>query len=403
MLIRRELELVLREAAAEYSVVAVLGPRQSGKTTLTQMTFPHHRYITLEDLEHRSLAQADPKKFLKELPYESGIILDEIQHVPDLLSYIQVMVDKEKKRGYFILTGSHNILLNQVISQSLAGRIALLTLLPLSISELNSANLLPEKIETLVFQGSYPQIYSDNPTISRLYKNYIKTYIERDVRLIQNISNLLTFNRFIKLCAGRIGQILNLTSLANDCGISQSTAKAWLNLLEASYIIFLLHPYYNNFGKRLIKAPKLYFIDTGLACSLLNIKNEEELATHYIQGNIIESCIISDLLKQYYNFDQSPALYFWRDQTGHEFDCILDTQPSPTPLEIKSSKTVIAEYFKNIQRWQSITNNSSPAYVVYGGHENQSWPHGTVLSWKKVGSLVKNLTQKTLPLQENNF
>ncbi len=286
--------------------------------------------------------------------------------------------------------------MSQGISQTLAGRIALLTLLPLSISELSNSQVLPQKIETLVFQGSNPQIYADKLTISRLYKNYIKTYVERDVRLVQNIANLLTFNLFIKLCAGRTGQILNITSLANDCGISQATAKSWLSLLEASYIVFLLHPYYRNFGKRLIKAPKLYFIDTGLACSLLGIKNEEELSTHYNQGNLIESCIISDLLKQYYNQDQAPALYFWRDQTGHEIDCILDTFPGPTPIEIKGSKTVIADFFKNSKLWQTIADvGTSQTYIIYGGQENQSWPNGTVVSWKNAGSLVKELTHNT--------
>lgn len=401
MLIRRDLEASLLEAAKEFSVVAILGPRQSGKSTLTQMAFPDHRYVTLEDLEQRARAQADPKKFLTELPTKTGIIIDEIQHVPELLSYIQVIVDKEKKRGYFILTGSHNILLHERIAQSLAGRIALLTLLPLSLSELHTAGLLPQRLETATLHGSYPQIYAEKVASSRLYKNYIKTYVERDVRLIQNISNLLTFTRFIKLCAGRIGQILNTSSLANDCGISQSTAKAWLSLLEASYIIFLLHPYYNNFGKRIIKSPKLYFVDTGLACFLLNIKSEEELTTHYLQGNIVESYVVSDFLKQYYNLDQTPALYFWRDKTGHELDCIFDTIPSPTPLEIKSGKTIFTDYFKTIKMWQKVTGNSNPnAYLVYGGSENQSWPDGTVLSWKTIGSLVKELSKSNFSISQ---
>src|SRR5438445_4882469 len=315
MLIKREIEVQIHDAATEYPVIAVVGPRQSGKTTLVQMAFPDHKYISLEDFDLRELALADPRRFLTEYPSSSGIILDEIQNAPQLLSYMQTMVDKDKRKGFFVVTGSQNILVHESISQTLAGRIAILTLLPLSVSELDAANVLPDKIETAVWKGAYPQVYAENSIPSRLYSNYILTYVERDVRQMRQITDLETFQRFIRLCAGRIGQVVNLESLGNDCGVNHSTIKAWLAVLEASYIVFSLYPYYKNFGRRLIKSPKIYFVDTGLACSLLNIKSDQELADHYLRGGLIESFILADIRKQRYNLDQQPNMYFWRDYT----------------------------------------------------------------------------------------
>jgi len=392
MLIKRALEDKVLEAASEFPVIAIVGPRQSGKTTLSQITFPKHRYISLEDYDIRTLAQTDPRKFLSEYPTEFGIILDEIQHVPELLSYMQTIVDREKKNGYFIVTGSQNFLVDEVITQTLAGRMAVLTLLPLSISELENSDLLPAKIETLVYKGSYPRVYAADVSVDRLYANYIRLYVERDVRQIKNVSDLRMFQKFMRLCAGRIGQVLNLTSLGNDCGINHSTAKAWISLLETSYVVFLLYPYYKNFGKRLIKSPKLYFIDTGIACSLLKIRSAQELSDHYLRGGLTESLIISDFLKQQHNLDQQPSLYFWRDNTGNEIDCIIDESKYPISVEIKAGKTVAPDFFKEINYWNRITNNpQAPKYLVYGGTENQSWPQAKVLSWKSAGNLIKDL------------
>lgn len=392
MYIKRELTKNIKDAAKEFSVVAILGPRQSGKTTLARHIFSKHKYISLEDLDMRELAISDPRSFLRDYPSEKGIILDEIQYAPQLLSYIQTIVDEEKKKGFFILTGSQNFLITQAITQTLAGRIAIMTLLPLSISEIEKAKLLPEKIETAVFTGSYPALYAEELSVSRLYKGYTVTYLERDVRQIKNITNLALFKKFIGLCAGRTGQTINYTSLANDCGIDDKTVKAWLSLLEASYIIFFLQPYYNNFGKRLIKAPKLYFIDTGLACSLLRIKSANELFDHSMRGALIETFIISDLLKQEYNLEQIPSLYFWRDQTGNEIDCIIDQGSKVVPVEIKSSKTVISSFFKELRNWKELTGKqNSESYVIYSGSENQNWPDGKVVSWQSVGQLIKNI------------
>lgn len=392
MLIKRLLSDKVLEASQEFPVIAIVGPRQSGKTTLAQMAFPEHKYVSLEDHDIRTLAHTDPRQFLQDYPSTSGIILDEIQHAPELLSYMQTMVDKEKKRGFFILTGSQNFLVDEAITQTLAGRMAVLTLLPLSISELKNAQLLPEKIETLVHRGCYPAAHAGDVSVERLYTNYIRLYVERDVRQIKNVADLGTFQKFMRLCVGRTGQIVNLASLGNDCGINHSTVKAWLSLLEASYIIFLLYPYYKNFGKRLIKSPKLYFIDTGIACSLLKIRSTDELSDHYLRGGLVESCLISDLLKQQHNKEQQPSLYFWRDNTGHEVDCIIDESKYPVPVEIKAGKTVVTDFFKDMIFWQEMTDTpQAPRYVVYGGSENQNWPQAHVLGWKSAGTLIEKI------------
>jgi hypothetical protein len=395
MILKRALAEQVLQASKEYPVIAIVGPRQSGKTTLAQTTFPEHKYISLEDFDVRALALADPRKFLTDYPSESGIILDEIQHAPQLLSYMQTIVDRDKKTGYFVVTGSQNFLVDQAITQTLAGRMAVLTLLPLSISELEQGGILPEKIETLVFKGSYPAAHAQKISVDRLYKNYLRLYVERDVRQITNVADLVTFQKFMRLCAGRIGQVINLTSLGNDCGINQGTVKAWLSLLEASYVIFQLHPYFENYGKRLIKAPKIYFIDTGIACSLLKIRSAEELEDHYLRGGLVESFIISDLIKQQYNQDLQPSVYFWRDHVGREIDCIIDEAQHPIPVEIKSGKTIASDFFKELNFWQETTNNpNAPRYLVYGGTENQSWPQADVLGWRAAGSLIDKILKR---------
>ena len=390
MHIKRQLTDRVVEAAREFPVVAIVGPRQSGKTTLTQMVFPEHRYVSLEDFDIRELAQADPRQFLADYPTQSGIILDEIQHAPELLSYMQTIVDREKKNGYFVVTGSQNFLVDEAITQTLAGRMAVLTLLPLSLSELEDAGVLPEKMEMLIYKGFYPKAHAENVSVERLYSNYLRLYVERDVRQITNVADLNTFQKFMRLCAGRVGQVLNLTSLGNDCGINYNTAKAWISLLEASYVIFLLHPYYKNFGKRLIKSPKLYFIDTGIICSLLKIRSWQNLSDHYLRGNLVESMIIGDLLKQQHNNEQQPSLYFWRDTAGHEIDCVIDEVQQVIPVEIKSAQTVAKDFFKELEFWKKNSDvPESPSYLIYGGAENQKWPQGQVLSWRNAGRLIK--------------
>jgi predicted AAA+ superfamily ATPase len=390
MLIERDISEKVLEAASEYPVVAIIGPRQSGKTTLAQLAFPTHRYISLEDYDIRAIAHEDPRRFLSDYPTKTGIILDEIQHAPQLLSYMQTIVDREKKKGYFIITGSQNFLMDEAITQTLAGRMAVLTLLPLSIHELERATLLPEKVETLIYKGAYPRAHAEKIAIDRLYKNYIMLYIERDVRMIKNVANLTTFGRFMRLCANHIGREVNLSTLGGECGIDHNTAKAWMSVLEASYVIVLLQPYYKNFGKRLIKSPKLYFIDTGIACNLLKIRSAQELTDHYLRGELFESLMISDLLKQHYNLEQEPSLYFWRDQGQHEIDCIVDTSPYQIPVEIKASKTVSKSFFEQLGYWKDLTEQSAaPQYVLYGGSEDHSWNEVKVLSWRSAGKLIQ--------------
>ncbi|MFH1644395.1 MAG: ATP-binding protein [bacterium] len=392
-MIKRELEKELKISAKQFPAVAVLGPRQSGKTTLVKATFSKYKYISLENLDTRQDAISDPRHFLETHENKYGLILDEIQNTPELLSYIQTYIDKHKKHGYFILTGSQNILLNQAISQTLAGRISILTLLPLSINELKKDKLLSESIEKTMFTGMYPRIFDEKikgekPTPQKWYPNYIRTYIERDVRMLKNVHNLNLFQKFIKLCAGRVGQILNLTSLGDDCGVDAKTADNWISILASSYIIFLLRPHHKNFSKRLIKSPKLYFYDTGLACSLLEIENEKELNTSYIRGHLFESFVLSELMKHRYNQDKNPNLYFWRDSQKHEIDCIFEKGEKLTPIEIKIGKTVNTSFFDGLKYWNDLSNNNPQnSFVIYGGKEKHVRQKIQVVGWQNLISV----------------
>ncbi len=389
-MISRDLLKHLLEAAKGYPALALLGPRQSGKTTLAQMAFPNHKYISLENLDQRMFAMEEPRGFLQGLQNETGIILDEIQHVPQLLSYIQTEIDAYDRPGYFILTGSQNFTIQGAITQSLAGRIALFTLLPLSNHELKQANLLPDQAQKLIFQGGYPRIYNKTLKAQEWYINYIKTYLEQDVRQITQITDLNIFTRFLKLCAGRTGQILNLSSLATDCEISHTTARAWLSVLEASYIVFLLQPHHQNFNKRLIKSAKLYFYDTGLACALLGINTIEQLTTHYLYGGLFESMIISETTKENYNNQAHVNLFFWRDSHGHEVDCIVEKGPELRPVEIKSGQTINSGFFTGLKWWNELTGfKPENSFLVYGGTEQQTRINGNVRSWQDIGDLLK--------------
>lgn len=390
MFIKRDLEVDIVEGARYFPVVAILGPRQSGKTTLAKALFKNHTYISLEDMDARLAARMDPRTFLLANPSTHGIIIDEFQLVPELLSYIQTMVDKEKIPGFFILTGSQNFLMNKSIGQSLAGRVSIHTLLPLSIGELKQNNLLPAEIEQFMYQGCYPAIYAEKVPADRLYKNYIKTYLERDVRELTNVGDLTLFQTFIGLCAARVGQLLNLTSLADDCGISQPTARRWLTILEASYIVFLLHPYHKNFGKRLMKTEKLFFYDTGLACSILRIK-QDELALHPSRGGLFESCIISDILKWHYNHGlETNNVYFWQDKTGREVDCIIVNGEHQTPIEIKANRTLSGRFFENLAYWDQLEGKQEKSFVIYAASDNQVRTHPKLVSWQSTDSVFES-------------
>jgi len=386
-MIKREISAKLQQVASQFPVVAVMGPRQSGKTTLVRHIFSGRRYISLEDLELRTFAQNDPKGFLQS--YDGEVIFDEAQRVPELFSYLQTLVDERPQPGRFILTGSQNFLLHEKISQSLAGRVALLNLLPLSLAELKNAAWTLPSLEAVLFKGLYPRLYDTKIEPGDWYPSYIQTYVERDLRQMKNISNLSTFQRFLKLCAARSGQLLNLSSLANDCGITSSTVSSWLSILEASYIVLLLKPHYQNFNKRLVKSPKLYFYDTGLACSLLGIENAKQLATHYLKGGLFESLVIAELIKHRLNHGLTPNCYFWRDKLGHEIDCIIEPAGQLMPVEIKSGKTVAEDYFKEIKYWLELSGNKpEQAWVVYGGEERQKRTSGNVVGWKNISEIV---------------
>jgi predicted AAA+ superfamily ATPase len=389
MLFKRDIHDTLQRFA-KFPVVGLFGPRQSGKTTLVKSIFKNHVYLNFENPETLDFVTQDPKGFLKTYENEHGIILDEFQHFPKLLSYIQIEVDEKKRPGYFILTGSQNFLMNEAITQSLAGRIGILTLLPLSINELHTNNMLPPHSNDLIITGGYPRLFTDNFTPDELYPSYIQTYVERDVRLLTNIENLSTFKKFMKLCAGRVGQLLNISDIATNCGITQKTASHWISILEASYIVFLLQPYHGNFNKRVTKTPKIYFYDTGLACSLLGIKQSDELELSPFRGHLFECFIIADLYKQFFNKGTTAPLYFWRDKNGLiEVDCLIEIHNKLTPIEIKSGQTIIASFFTSLEKWNTISNTQAEnGYIIYGGADVQKRSKGNVVGWQKAGTII---------------
>ncbi len=378
-MIKRKLADKLIKLAGEYPIITLTGPRQSGKTTLVRSLFSDYRYLSLEDPDIRLYAREDPRGFLQEYPDQ--IILDEVQRVPEIFSYLQTHTDQQNKNGQFILTGSQHFLLSENISQSLAGRTGILHLMPLGLEELENISSIP--VETFMLKGGYPRIHANSLDPADFFPAYTATYLERDVRLIKNITSLPLFERFLKLCAGRAGQLVNLSSLADDTGISHNTVKAWLNLLETSFIIFLLQPHYRNYKKRLIKMPKLYFWDSGLLCSLLGIETESQLTSHFLRGNIFESAIISEFIKFRYNRGKGNNCYFWRDRHGKEVDCIIEkTVDDLIPVEIKSGKTVSPDFFKGINYWQKISGNNN-GYVIYGGELPQKREKVNVLPWRQ--------------------
>ncbi|QQR49260.1 ATP-binding protein [bacterium] len=390
MFIERTLKPVLLHYASKFAVVAVVGPRQSGKTTLTKEVFANYRYFSLEDPDTLEAVRSDPRGFLERDYGTPGMIIDEFQNEPTLLSYMQGIVDSNYRPGYFILTGSQNFLMNEAITQSLAGRVALLTLLPLTANELQQSALLPEQVDVAIFNGGYPNIFSRGMSPSEFYPQYTKTYVERDVRQLVNVAKLSEFQRFMRLCAGRIGQIFNASSLADDCNVSVPTINSWVSILEASYVLFLLQPHFKNFSKRLIKSPKLYFYDTGLACWLLKIGSVEQLHDHYLRGGLMESFVVAELYKTFYNKGLEPTVYFWRDSHGHEVDCLLDYGVDLVPIEIKSGATVNQRFFDNLTFWHTLAGTDrSQGYVVYAGTEKHERSFGTVVSWQDVSSMVR--------------
>ncbi|MDP2414314.1 ATP-binding protein [Daejeonella sp.] len=364
-MIKREAEQQIKLLAEQFKAVAVVGPRQSGKTTLVKMIFKDKVYVNFENPDTRLFATDDPRGFLANYP--NGAIFDEAQRVPETFSYLQQILDESEINGMFIITGSNNFLLQETISQSLAGRVGYLNLLPLTLNEINDTE---STIEQRLFKGCYPSLYKENIDPALWHINYIRTYIERDVRLIKNIANLITFERFLRLCAGRIGQLLNMHSLAIEVGVDTKTIGSWISVLESSFVVFRLQPYHKNFNKRIVKMPKLYFCDTGLATALLGIQNAQQLDLHPFKGSLFENMVIVDFLKRRFNIAQVSNLFFWRDNVGNEIDLLIDKVSELCPVEIKSGQTVTNDYFKGIKFWNKISQQEGGT-VIYGGSSIQ--------------------------------
>lgn len=388
MYIKRQAEKIVLKLAAQYPAVVLTGPRQSGKTTLVKNLFNQYPYSTLEDLNEREFARTDPRGFLAK--FDKGGVIDEVQKLPELLSYLQSILDNKAHKKPIILTGSAQLSLLSKVTQTLSGRTAIIDLLPLSFTEIKNQPDKTKNIESLLFRGMYPRLYKENIEPIDWYQDYVRTYTERDVRDILNVHDLGTFQKFLKMCAARAGQILNLTGLSNDCGISHSAAASWLNILEATYIAFRIQPHIENFSKRLIRSPKLYFYDTGLLCHLLNIQTADELKISSYRGSIMENWVATEIIKSQANIHRPADLFFWRDNKGIEIDFIIDRGIRLYPLEVKSGQTIINEYFKNISYWQKIAGNKSgKGYIVYAGNEDQIRTNFKVYSWTSIESLIK--------------
>ncbi len=387
-MISRQLTPRLLQLAQAFPIITLTGPRQSGKSTLVRAVFPELPYLSLEDPDVRELARQDPRRFLA--AYPQGAVFDEVQRMPDLFSYLQGIVDRQPPPAApYVLTGSQNFLLLDAISQSLAGRTAVLRLLPLSCAELRAAGQLPANPDEIIWRGGYPRLLKPQLSPADFYPSYIQTYLERDVRSILNISDLSAFTRFLRLCAGRIGSPLNLSSLASDCGVAVNTAKAWVSVLEASYVLYLLPPHHANFSKRLIKSPKLYFYDTGLACSLLGIRESAQVASHYLRGGLFENLVLTEILKHYDALGQVAPVYFWQDKTGREVDFLLDQPAGLLALEVKAGLTMSTDYFRQLDYWRGLSGVSAErAYVLYAGATTLPTAHGTLLKLADLATIL---------------
>ena len=387
-MISRIAEKTIRNLLRGFPIVTLTGPRQSGKTTLARAVFKNKPYASLEEPDLRQAASEDPRSFLARFP--KGAVLDEVQRCPGILSYLQTRVDTDGRMGLYILTGSQQFGLMSGITQSLAGRTAFVELLPFATRELTGAGKLPANIDAMMLTGGYPPIYDRALEPASWYSAYVTAYVERDVRQMLQIHELETFQRFVRLCAGRTGQLLNFSSLATECGITHNTAKAWISVLEASYLIFFLRPHSVNFNKRMIKMPKLYFYDAGLAAWLLGIRTTEQIITHPLRGNIFETFIISELIKSKLNFGEKPSFFFWRDSNGNEVDLIVEQGINLMPIEIKSGRTLTHEAFAGLEKWRTLAGKKAvlPA-LIYGGDESYTQKGIKVIGWKECGQLLK--------------
>ena len=380
-MIVRDIQDLLRYYGMQFRSVMLVGPRQSGKTTLAKMVFPTKKYVSLENPDERNLAMNDPKAFLKRFP--NGAILDEVQRAPELLNYLQEILDNTTEDGLFILTGSNNLLLQENVSQTLAGRIGVLDLYPLSYRELQN----PEKeysLNELILKGFYPEIHQKKRNPDIWYQSYLRTYVERDVRQLKNIDNALLFLKFLRLCAGRIGQTVNMTALSNECGIDVKTVESWLSILEKTFIIKILPAYFNNFNKRLVKTPKLYFVDTGLACSLLSIKKENELDLSHFRGSLVENLVVIEFMKNNANLNLGQQFYFWRDNKGLEIDLVVQSANQLMAIEIKSAQTFSSDFIKGLKKFNGLSGETGGILIYDGEMEFMSKDLIKVTNWKSI-------------------
>lgn len=389
MLIERQISAELRSLAGKYKVITITGPRQSGKTTLVKQVFPELKYVSMEETDNREFAANDPRAFISK--YHEGVILDEIQRTPELLSYIQGMVDSKPDPAQFILTGSNQFSMLSSISQSLAGRTAILKLLPFSIGEINLYSDLFDT-DDFLFRGFYPAIYANDLDPVRTYSYYFETYIEKDLRQLIRIKDLSLFTKFIRLCAGRIGSILNQSQLANETGVSVNTIDSWLSILEASFIIFRLPPWFDNISKRLIKSPKLYFYDTGIASFLLGIRSKDHLTSHPLRGNLFENMVVSEMIKVHFNRGLNHELYYFRDSSGNELDLVIPEGHMLHAAEIKSSATFHAGFLKTIQLFKKIyPERVKSSFLIYSGSTEQEVNATQVINFRKAGEIIHSL------------
>ncbi len=390
-MIPRLLHHPIKKAATSFPIIGIVGPRQSGKTTLAKQLFPKYDYVNLEQLDTRRFATEDPRGFFNR--FNNHVILDEVQRVPDLFSYLQAHVDNRKENGQFILTGSQHFLMMESITQSLAGRIGLFNLYPLSYEELKSEGIQERTVQSQIVKGGYPRLYDQEVSASLWLSNYIQTYLDRDISLLSQIENLKAFEKFVYLVAGRTGQLLNLSALGGDVGVTHNTIKSWISLLQTSGIIFLLQPYYANISKRLNKTPKLYFIDSGLACHLLGIHTKDQLLTHPLYGSLFETFIVSEFMKFYANKGIDQPMFFWRDQLGTEADILTIGGNTMNLFEIKSAQTISTDVFAKLEMIQKIIPQKSSLNLIYGGEDTQSRTKGYVISWKSLFEHLSDTSQ----------
>ncbi len=385
-MINRKIIKEIKILAKEFPIVAIMGPRQSGKTTIAKHIFKKHKYVSLEDHDKRRMAINDPRGFLKQ--YNKNVIIDEAQRAPEFFSYLQTHIDDVKTSGSFILTGSQNYLLMENITQSLAGRVGLVTLFPLSLEELPTEN--KGDIFKTIFNGFYPRIFDQKIRPSSFYKTYLNTYLEKDIRLIKNISDYNLFLKFLKLLAGRSGQILNIQTVADDVGIASKTVESWLSVLETSFIIYRLRPYYKNYNKRIVKHSKLFFYDVGLVCYLLGIKKAEELESYYQFGNLFENFIISDLIKYSYNHGELTDFYFWKDNHNNEIDLLMESGNKIKVIEIKSAQTFREEFLKNMSKFIKLEKKKKvEQFLLYSGDENLTYKKTKIIAWDNLKDIKK--------------